>query len=109
MTERQIERKYPLSLFFIGMLTNSILLLLLALLFLILLFVLRAFFNQIPLFAPFLLLAVWFIKSLVEQLGIRKATLEKSENAEFNRIMDSVFDKESPNDWKQNFRDMVEK
>jgi hypothetical protein len=101
MEKKQSDRVYPLSLFIFGLLTNSMLVLLGSLLFVVILFSLRIFFVQIPIYVPYLPLVVWFVKSLVVQINIRKAALEISDNEEFNEYMDFHLNKANRRNKKQ--------
>ena len=97
------DRKYPLSLFMMGFISNMLFrywfILLLAI---ILLFI--GIWNENFIRLGIIFLGVDIGLSLVEQWRIRKTILEESDNPDFREFQDAVLS----GDWKQNVKDMVE-
>lgn len=97
------DRKYPLSLFITGFITNMLFrywfILLLAIILLII-----GIWNENCLQIGIIFLGVDIALSLVEQWKVRKTMLEESDNPDFREFQDAVLS----GDWKQNVKDMVE-
>ena len=83
------KRKYPMSFFIFGVISNMISKFYVAVLILLLL-IIGLVNNNIFIKISGGLLCAWIIFAVVEQIQIRKILLSKSENEEFNNIMDVV-------------------
>lgn len=84
------KRKYPVSFFILGVISNMIRKFYVAVLILILLIIGLVYSNIFIKISGWILF-IWIIFAFVEQILIRKIVLSKSENEEFNNIMDVIF------------------
>lgn len=84
------KRRYPLSFFVMGVISNLIRTLYVGGL-IFLLWIIGLVNNGILIKISGVLLWMWVIFAVVEQIQIGKTSLNKSENEDFNRIMDGMF------------------
>ncbi len=98
------ERKYPLSLFITGVLTNMVFHFFWLFIPCVIVFVLSFFFKSLS-SVGLLILAIDLILSLIEQLKIRKAFLTDSDNPDFKSFQDAL---SKDGDWTKNIKDFVE-
>lgn len=94
-----MKRKYPFSLFFWGVITSMLRYGPLCLLSIVLV-VVGAFVHPIALYVGLGLFAGYILLCIIEQLYIRHICLKKSEDEEFNRIMDMILSGEIPEEEK---------
>lgn len=90
-----MKRKYPFSLFFWGVISNMLRYGLLCLLSIVLV-VVGAFVHPVALYVGLGLFAGYILLCIIEQLYIRHICLKKSEDEEFNKLMDILLSGEIP-------------
>lgn len=85
-----MNRKYPASIFFMGLLLNLAKYLLIGLIGVI--FLIIGFFGvDICKIIGIIIIVVYLLLCLIEQIMIRSASLKESRNPEFNEFMNSAF------------------
>ena len=99
------NRKYPLGLFIAGIFMNLIGTWFLAV-FAIIVVLVSIIFVELPIWALFLLPAVWVISAVVKQLVYRRVLLTGFQDGENKELVDRAFDRNNP-DWMQTVRDDV--
>lgn len=97
------DRKYPTELFIIGFLMNIVFhffwLFLLAILFLII-----GIFDESCLYIGIIILCLDIALSFIEQLRIRQAFLEESDNPDFRAFQDAL---SKDGNWRDNLNDFL--
>jgi hypothetical protein len=95
------KRRYPISFFFLGVIGNLLRTFYVGGL-IFLLWIIGLVSNSIFIKISSGILWIWIIFAVVEQIHIRKTCLSKSENENFNRMLDGIFDENGLYSKKQN-------
>ena len=99
------ERKYPISLFVIGFVTNMMFHFFWLFIPAIILLMVGIWVKKCVYFG-LVLLALDVILSLLEQLKIRNAVLQESDNPDFRAFQEAL---SKDGNWTENIRELVEK
>ena len=97
------NRKYPISLFIIGFITNILFHFFWLFIPCIILLIIGIFVEPC-LFVGLALLLIDIVLSLIEQLRIRKAFLEESDNPDFRAFQDAL---SKDGNWKDNVSELL--
>ena len=99
------DRKYPLSLFITGVLTNMLFHFFWLSIPCVIIFILSFFIRSLSSIG-LLILILDLILSIAEQFKIRKAFLTDSDNPDFQKFQEAL---SKDDDWMKNVKDFVEK
>lgn len=98
-----MDKKYPLSLFISGFIMNLILRYFYLFVPSLILIVVGIWIDMCKTIG-FVLLLIDIIISLIEQLSIRKTTLEETDNEDFKRFQEAILSE----NWQDNVKDLVD-